>query len=357
MKQPKIHVLINWLKSGGAEKQSILLSAALNKSYPVTLVCFNTNDNDPKLLDLIKKKQVFVKYIGGNFFSKSVRYFLFVLKDKPTIIFSYLAFTNLLNALIGKLTQVQFRIGGIRNSHHSKLKLILQRFLHNHLLTASISNSYSGKQIQVENGFNEKTILVIPNSFIIKSGLIKRTESTPVKILTVGRFVEQKNYPAILEMFKICTQQNKNLKLIIVGFGNLENQIRQRIEKLELSQFVEMIINPVNIDDYYKQADIYLSASLFEGLSNSIMEAMSFSLPIVATDVGDNNRLVLNGQNGFIVKLGDNDSITQHLLLLANNYQQRIKMGEKSYHHITQNFSDQAFSKKYLNLIQNDFKA
>ena len=85
--------------------------------------------------------------------------------------------------------------------------------------------------------------------------------------------------------------------------------------------------NPSNLDEYLSKSDIYLSTSLFEGLSNSIMEAMAYSLPIIATDVGDNNYLVQDGYNGFVTNVKDVDEIAKKLLSLVIDKEKRLKMG------------------------------
>lgn len=355
MKQHRILVLTNSLKSGGAEKQSILLTIALKKKHTVTLVCFNTKNNHPNLIDLVEKKQADIKFIEGTMLVKAWLFFSYLIKEKPTIVFSYLAFTNFLNAVLGKLTSVKFRIGGIRNSQHSKPKLVLQRWLHNYLLTASISNSYSGKKNVVADGYKPETIAVIPNRFVAKSQLLQRPLNTEVTILTVGRFVEQKNYPGILKAIKNCVQNNNNIRLVIVGYGPLESEIRNSIAAENLGENVEIIINPLNIDEYYRKADIYISASFFEGLSNSIMEAMSYSLPVIATRAGDNDTLVIDGETGFLVGF-DTDEISSRLLLLTSDHALRNTMGEKSYHHLSKFFSEQAFEERYLKLIEDEFK-
>ena len=72
------------------------------------------------------------------------------------------------------------------------------------------------------------------------------------------------------------------------------------ISLLDLEKEVTILINPPNIHDILKSCDIYLSTSLFEGLSNSIMEAMSTGLPVIATDVGDNRYLLRMDTTGIL---------------------------------------------------------
>ena len=85
----------------------------------------------------------------------------------------------------------------------------------------------------------------------------------------------------------------------------MENEIRLLVRQLKLNTEVENLINPPNIPDILNACDIYLSTSLYEGLSNSIMESMVAGLPVVATNVGDNQYLIKDDYNGFLVPCRD----------------------------------------------------
>ena len=80
---------------------------------------------------------------------------------------------------------------------------------------------------------------------------------------------------------------------------------------------------------------------------------MNCALPVVATDAGDNSRLVLDGKNGFITTIGSYKEIAQQLGSLIKSPGLRQQMGLASYGHLNDNFGYQAFQKKYLNLIEN----
>ena len=94
-----------------------------------------------------------------------------------------------------------------------------------------------------------------------------------------------------------------------------------------------------NLDDIYKNADIYLCTSIFEGLSNTILEAMSFCLPIVATNVGDNMYLVNKGKNGFLVEPKNLNQISNALLRFINNRDLLKSYGLNSYNKVKNEYS------------------
>jgi len=204
---------------------------------------------------------------------------------------------------------------------------------------AVIFNSYSGERIFRQKGFS-KTI-VIPNCFNDISPTFQRAPKEKIKIITVGRFVEDKDYStslcAVNELLKI----SDNFLFQIVGYGPLENALRKKVRELGLDKHVEIIIKPDNIPELLIEADIYLSTSLFEGTSNAIMEAMNACLPIVATNVGDNSRLVFEGKNGCLHNVGDFKAIAKSLKILTNDYNKRIEFGLESNRMLRENYSHQ----------------
>ena len=79
---------------------------------------------------------------------------------------------------------------------------------------------------------------------------------------------------------------------------------------------------------------------------------MSYSLPLIVTDVGDNNHLVQNDDNGFVVEPKDSLSITKYLELLLSNHILRIEYGISSYKTARENYSLENMKNRYLELIE-----
>jgi len=139
----------------------------------------------------------------------------------------------------------------------------------------------------------------------------------------------------------------KKIEYVIVGDGELENQIINWIDKLQLSN-VTIIKNPEKLGRFYLEADIYFLSSIYEGLPNSIMEALNYSLPVVSTEVGDAKFLVINGENGFIVPPKDFQLLAQRLYELVCNADMRIAFGVKGHDLLIREFSESKFQEKYI---------
>ena len=137
----------------------------------------------------------------------------------------------------------------------------------------------------------------------------------------------------------------------IVGYGELESEIVCIINDYMLNDVVKIFINPDNIPELLINSDIYLSTSLFEGTSNSILEAMYANIPIVATDVGDNSYMVTD-DNGFLVKPKDATLISEKLLYLLLNSTIRKQMGNKSKERVVNNFGSEVFKRRNFLLLE-----
>jgi glycosyltransferase involved in cell wall biosynthesis len=347
----KFFIFINHLKSGGAEKQSIYLTRALINHYDAELIVYDGDLYDERMLSLIEGIEDHVIWLKGNHLARLIFIYRLFTHQKNTAVISYLTRINFINAVIGLLAGVKLRIGGIRSSRIDPVKLIIQRILHNRLLTCSIFNNYSGLEYLKNKGFNPDKAFVIPNGILINREPILRQKKNELIILSVGRFIEAKDYKTAIDSIIDLKKSYNNLKYIIVGHGHLEMTLKDYVNSLCCDNFIEFIINPVYINQYYEKADIFLSTSLYEGFCNAIMEALEFSLPVVATNVGDNSKLIKDGFNGFITPVKDINTISQKLFLLVENSDLRIQMGNKGYQLLKENYSIEKFTEKHISLI------
>ena len=113
-----------------------------------------------------------------------------------------------------------------------------------------------------------RPVLFIPNS--IKSDFyIKRNKNKIVNILSVGRFHMQKDYKTAIAVINNLKSSSLKFSYTIVGYGELENEIKSYINKYDLNKIVRLKIKPKNLHEIYKSSDIFFQTSLYEGISNS----------------------------------------------------------------------------------------
>ena len=351
-----ICIAINSLAMGGAEKQCLLLAKALKTFHNLVVVVVDpTEEIHPDRLDNLEKEAIDAVYLPKNQLLKITEFTKLLRKRKIEIVFSYLPTDTVLSAICAKLVKVPYKFGGIRNSFLPRFKLIVLRFVHNFLLNYTIANNYAGYQAAIAFGYKNR-VLVIPNGIEIRPLLPKEYTSKRITIISLGRLVSQKKYDiAIQTIAHLKTILNKDYNIFykIVGQGPQENAILDAINKYGLQKDIELIKDAPDIYALLEASDIYLCTSFFEGISNAIMEAMNCGLPIVATDVGDNSRLIMDNTSGYLVPVNDYEALANKLNELIESPIMRKKMGVAGHIHLAKNFGYKAYQKKYLDLIEN----
>lgn len=349
-----VSILVSTIDSGGAEKQAVMLASLLSKHTNVNLIVLYGNHTEYKHnLDILADSTVKVHKLLGNLLSKAWHLRSILRFTKTDVLLNYLTLPDFMGSLVGKLSSVRV-YNGIRNSRLPKIKMMMERLAHNLWATGTIYNCYSGADYFGAHGFSKTKNIVIPNCFPNIAESIVRSDHHVKTILTVGRFDPQKDYKTLIE--SVARLSRNDLRLCIVGYGALEEQIKAWVKEFGLANKTEIYIKPDNVQELELNADIYISTSLFEGTSNSIMEALNWSLPVVATNVGDNNRLVIDGENGFLHQVGDVCGLSESLNMLLDSVELRNEMGRKGNKNLRDNYSIEIFEKRYIDLIEGNIE-
>jgi glycosyltransferase involved in cell wall biosynthesis len=350
-----IAIFCKTLLKGGAEKQVLILLKLLSdENKNVILINWSRDKVDPEYLKFIESGSFKYFTLRGIFLKKFFNFLKIIRKEKISIILSYLTLANFVAGMSKIFIRQTVTIGGIRNEKLPYIKFLFERLTHNNLNNASVFNSFSARDKFVGRGFRSDKIFVIHNA--IESNLVfskVREQRSDIRIITVARFVKQKDFRTALSSFKslIDRNNNKSLTYYIVGYGPLKQEISSMAESLNIMNRIKIFINPDNISDILGECDIYLSTSLFEGLSNSIMEAMVAGLPVVATDVGDSNYLIKDGFNGYLVPCKDVSLITTKLEYLMESKNTRNEFGKNSRSIIENEFSRAKLLQNYLEVF------
>jgi glycosyltransferase involved in cell wall biosynthesis len=174
----------------------------------------------------------------------------------------------------------------------------------------------------------EKNIRVLYNSVHLPSDP-RRTGNLPLTVLFMGRLERRKGVYDLLNVAEALVSRNKDIKFIFCGDGNVK-EIKDWVADRGLTEHMEVTGWITDKAVYYSDADIYCLPSYNEGLPMSILEAMSYGLPVVSTPVGGIPEAVFDGVNGFLVEPGDQKGFTAKLEILIQSPELRRKMGQES---------------------------
>jgi glycosyltransferase involved in cell wall biosynthesis len=136
-------------------------------------------------------------------------------------------------------------------------------------------------------------------------------------ILFAGKLEARKGYMDLLEAAANVLDQFPNVELRLVGHGEIA-QAKEHARQLGIENSVTCTgwTNPEQMEEHFRAASIFCLPSYDEGLPMAVLEAMSFSLPVVATPVGGLPEILSDGQNGLFAQVGNVESLTSQLLLL-----------------------------------------
>lgn len=126
--------------------------------------------------------------------------------------------------------------------------------------------------------------------------------------LAVGRLIPAKNYPRILDAFRKVLDKYPEAVLVIVGQGELENELEKKICVSKMSQNVRIIKHYFSTEDLvilYRQAIALLFCSLYEGQGRVVYEAMATGTPVIGSNVGPIPEMIEHNRNGMLVDPSD----------------------------------------------------
>lgn len=131
------------------------------------------------------------------------------------------------------------------------------------------------------------------------------------EIITACRLTEQKNLPMLIRAFARLKKEFPDYHLSIYGEGHLRQVLQTYINKMGLNESISMPGFAKNIHRIMATSYMYVSSSDYEGISNSMLEALGVGLPCVCTDcpVGGAAMYIENGKSGILTKVGDEDEL------------------------------------------------
>ena len=171
---------------------------------------------------------------------------------------------------------------------------------------------------------------------------------------TVGRMAEVKNQTLLARAFLLALEWapalRSRLRLVMVGDGPLRAQAQAILDEGGAGALAWLPGERGDVPDVMRGLDCFVLPSLAEGISNTILEAMASGLPVVATAVGGNADLVVDGRNGEIVPASDVQALAASLVRLASNPAQALAMGREGRAIAERRFSMQAMVATYQGL-------
>lgn len=176
-------------------------------------------------------------------------------------------------------------------------------------------------------------VVFIPNG--VDTEFFKPSCSPPkpaegMRLLFAGRFQPQKNLFVLLDCFaKMVRASAKPLRLVLIGDGPQREDLQAHADQLGIADYLEWPgwLDKTAMREAYRQADVFLNPSLYEGMPNTVLEAMACGMPVIASRVMGNEDLVVNEKTGLLFDLSDPGGLVNAMLALSGDPEERGRMG------------------------------
>lgn len=360
----KIILAVCQLGGGGAERVVSRWSTQLvEEGYDVSILVFGRQKNEYQVPSNVKILSIVDDYDDFQKFSYFKRFFRFrkiLKKNKPDVLISFLPTMQIWCKLASFGLKFK-RIETVRNNPwliFSSNKFAKKLWL-NCFNKADSIIVQTKEQIKFFNKKNSNKCIVIPNpltnEFLTFDS--KKFNNKVRFFIASGRISPQKNYPIMVNAFKKVLSLNPDIKLKIFGKGDEDyvRQVSKIISDQGLTDSIQLCGYSNDIFKEYLTADAFLMTSDYEGLPNSLIEAMASKLVCISTDCETGPKdLIDDKENGFLAKTGDVDSISNCILSATNLTPVEIeRIGNNAHKKVVDFCSEEKSYKSLINVIEN----
>lgn len=208
----------------------------------------------------------------------------------------------------------------------------------------------------------EKINMIYHGIPINKFNINERKEEKELLILSVGRLVEKKGFPYLIEACKTLIDKKYEFKCIIVGNGVMYEELNKLIQNYNLEKTI--ILNKElpfdEIMKLYKKASIFVLPCIIasnndrDGIPNTILEAMAFSIPVVSTRISGIPEVIEDMKTGLLIKEKDKEALTSAIELLIKDKTLRDRLGKNGRVKIIENFDIEKNTNELVRLFKKD---
>ena len=312
----KIIFTLASLGSGGAERVvSLLANRMAEMGHEIEIVCLKYNDVyyqvDSGVKVTLAMQQTRSRFTELFWLRKYVK------KERPDVAIAFTegVYCFTITALLGTKMPViaSERLDPSAMSwKRNLLKRILLPYASWLVVQTQSIKAYFPKKIQrktsiIYNPVNEKVFQQVENE-------PSRIDWKQNRIISVARLFPQKNQQMMIRAFAKIADGFPDWQLVIYGDGPLRENLESLVAELQLQDRVLLPGRTETVIEELRKSKIFCMSSDYEGMSNSMIEAICVGLPVVTTNVSGTNELVQNGVNGWVVSCGDVEMLADVLM-------------------------------------------
>lgn len=357
----KIIFTITSIGRGGSERQLSILASNLNSTkYQSKIIFFNSKEYS--YLQEYNLDNNLIKIQSKDSFKRLIEFHNVLKVNKPEVVFTWGILDSLFTLLLLPLHRFVFINGSIR---HGVRLLKFDHYLRSVIAWLSpyvVANSKSGlrannlkqgrKNFILHNGIEKKFEGRLQGKALLeaRNKLFNNLSKETIIFISTANLIPYKDYFTVLE----CLCEIKNLydfRYLIIGDGHSKPYVEQKITSLCLQDKVLLLGKVEQVEIYLKIADYFIHSSKFEGLSNSILEAMFTGLPIIATKVGGTPELVYE-KSFRLFNYKDGAALKSVLSNIKNEFKEFDPYSQEYQNHLAK-YSSETMLKDFEKILEN----
>ncbi len=325
--------IVTSLYGGGAEKVCCLLASAMAETCPVTIAYFTEREGrypiDPRCEVIRIPKAENREWIPSVLRRTAGRLdkILFIRKVKKERNIGVSVSFLLAPCAVNVFSRCGDRI--ITTERANPTKYQADRFWVTRILYALADHVvFQSREIQSLYG-----PLTRRHSSIIGNPVSVACRALPERshrIVTLGRLTAQKNQAMLIRSFEAFHRTHPDYTLSIYGEGQLRGELQAMIEERGLGESVFLEGNRSDVHTLIRDAEIFVLASDYEGLSNALLECMTMGIACISTDCEGSTDVIRDGENGLLVRRGDEKGLTEAMCRLADEPLLRQRLEERA---------------------------
>lgn len=285
-------------------------------------------------------------------------------KERFTSILTFTHDSNILGLSAAWLAGVPSRYG----SHHNRYPTLspfrtrLHKFIINrHIASGIVAVSSFTRQQAIEEGIHPDRITIIHNG--IDTGSLTPTDPQTVRqtllsggpgplVLAVGRLVEQKGHAYFIHAAASLKADFPQAQFCIAGGGELHAELQSLVESMEAQASIRLLGMRGDVPDLLAAADLFVMASLYEGLPMALLEAMAAGTPAVSTDIPGVSDVVQDGESGLLVPPEDPAALAGAIRRMLQDPALRQRLADAGQARVAQLFTLDRMGQAYFDLLE-----
>lgn len=337
-----------------------LLVSTYNDKYSVSILSNYYDEKDVFFGDNKKNQIKYFKLfsdhernIKGNYFRYILKVKEFIKNNNIDVIISAGTIWSIIDTIATKNTRCKSIVWEHFNYYYNKSSVIerISKKIATTKADAFVVLTKKDKENYEQNMKIKNEIVTIYNPFCAKKDSNYRYNCNSNIILSSGRLTSQKGFDMLIEVAEELVKKNCNFEWIVLGEGPERLTLESLAKEKSVDKYVKFIGRVKDVESYYKKAKMFVMTSRYEGLPLVLLEAKTYSLPIISFDCNCGpGELIENSTNGVLIQPYEIKKMSEEIFALLYDNERCIKYSENAKKNMLE-FDENVVVKKWSDLI------